>query len=399
MSNQLFLFTAHYPYGSGETFLETEIDYLAKKFVKVNIVALDQVKGKPRILPSNVNVHTLKPLTSTQKYRALIGVKNRIFLDEHKYWRKQSGRNLNRVEAKTALMSLYNAKRILRLLKNVDLSSTVFYSYWCNDAALALAILSLKKSAKTFSRVHGWDLYFEASSIGYLPYRKFIAENLTKIGPISTKGSSYIKDVWKADQTNIEVCRLGVYGAKENQLIRTNYLVSCSNIIPLKRVDLIADAVGLTKSKLNWHHFGAGVGEEQLQQRIRNGEIEGELHGYVTNQDIHKWYAENPPKLFVNLSTTEGIPVSIMEAMSFGIPVIATNVGGTSEIVNDKNGKLLDTNPSAQEVAEVIDYFYNLSEAEYKRYSEAAYSTWKEKYNAEKNYSEFANMLSRLLED
>lgn len=42
------------------------------------------------------------------------------------------------------------------------------------------------------------------------------------------------------------------------------------------------------------------------------------------------------------MSDSEGIPVSIMEAMSFGIPVIARNVGGMSEIVNEENGLLLE---------------------------------------------------------
>ena len=45
--------------------------------------------------------------------------------------------------------------------------------------------------------------------------------------------------------------------------------------------------------------------------------------------------------LFVNMSLSEGIPVSIMEAISFGIPIIATNVGGNAEIVNDETGVLI----------------------------------------------------------
>ena len=45
----------------------------------------------------------------------------------------------------------------------------------------------------------------------------------------------------------------------------------------------------------------------------------------------------------MNVSESEGIPVSIMEASSFGIPVIATNVGGVGEIVeNGYNGLLLN---------------------------------------------------------
>ena len=48
--------------------------------------------------------------------------------------------------------------------------------------------------------------------------------------------------------------------------------------------------------------------------------------------------------MFINLSSSEGIPVSIMEAQSFGIPVIATNVGGSGEIVVSETGVLVDEN-------------------------------------------------------
>lgn len=394
----LVLYTAEFPYGKGETFLETEIVYLASKFEKITIVSTENIAGiERRDVPDNVKIQNLPPLTSRQKYSALIGVKNKIFLDEHKYWKAISGRSLNRVQAKTALVSLYNAKRIFKSLKDVNIENTVFYSYWCNDAALALALLTSKRNAITFSRAHRWDLYFEASSIGYLPYRKFIAENLTKIGPISDGGLTYIKDIWRASKAKIEVCRLGV---KEGLLpirIPSKMIVSCSNIIPVKRVDLIAQSILRSKVKdLKWVHFGDGPEMRQLNELLSESDLNFELKGRVSNTDVLNFYSENPPRLLINLSESEGVPVSIMEAMSYGIPVIATNVGGTGEIVNNGNGRLLKPNPSTEEVAEVIDYFYNLSEEEYAKYSEAAYLTWNEKYNAEKNYSEFVVMLTQL---
>lgn len=45
--------------------------------------------------------------------------------------------------------------------------------------------------------------------------------------------------------------------------------------------------------------------------------------------------------LFLNISESEGVPFSIMEALSAGIPVMATDVGGTAEIIDDTVGRLL----------------------------------------------------------
>ena len=58
--------------------------------------------------------------------------------------------------------------------------------------------------------------------------------------------------------------------------------------------------------------------------------ISVKIMGRMKNKDIYSLYEKEKPDLFINLSSSEGIPVSIMEAMSFGIPVISTDVGGTT---------------------------------------------------------------------
>ena len=66
------------------------------------------------------------------------------------------------------------------------------------------------------------------------------------------------------------------------------------------------------------------------------------LPGVVPNNEISNIYKKYKPDFFINLSSTEGVPVSIMEAF-FGMPVIATNVGGTSEIINDSVGAIINS--------------------------------------------------------
>ena len=91
----------------------------------------------------------------------------------------------------------------------------------------------------------------------------------------------------------------------------------------------------------------------------------------------------------INTSSYEGIPVSMMEAMSFSIPVIGTDVGGVSEIVeHQKNGYLLPTNPEVKEIIEALTKLYYLNEEEYLNLRRNAYQTWQNKFNAEANYSE-----------
>jgi glycosyltransferase involved in cell wall biosynthesis len=101
--------------------------------------------------------------------------------------------------------------------------------------------------------------------------------------------------------------------------------------------------------------------------------------------------------LFVNLSDSEGLPVAIMEAMSAGVPVVATDVGGTAEIVSSaKSGVLLEPDPAVADISAAIEAFTDMPDAEYSAYAHAAWSTWNLEFNAEVNYSRFvAQVLGR----
>ena len=101
--------------------------------------------------------------------------------------------------------------------------------------------------------------------------------------------------------------------------------------------------------------------------------------------------------LFINVSSSEGIPVSIMEAMSAGIPVIATAVGGTPEIVVDRmNGALLSAHPSPEAIAARILEYEALDADRKRSYREAALETWNRAYDANVNFPAFVRDLLSL---
>ena len=95
---------------------------------------------------------------------------------------------------------------------------------------------------------------------------------------------------------------------------------------------------------------------EFYNQKIKNNKnkkLKIKLAGKISNSQLLEIYKNIPFDIFINVSENEGVPVSIMEAMSFGMIIIATAVGGTSEIVhNGKNGYLLPQNCSKEQIAE-----------------------------------------------
>lgn len=108
----------------------------------------------------------------------------------------------------------------------------------------------------------------------------------------------------------------------------------------------------------------------------------------MSHDEVMVYYTNHHFDLFINMSTNEGVPVSIMEAMSFGIPILATDVGSTSEEVVEQVGELLSSNPTIEEITTTIRKMLN------SKYSPREF--WLENYNAEKNYKNFANYLKQL---
>lgn len=402
MNTRLLLITDGFPYGTVESFLETEIEYLSQGFEEVIILSVTNNINSIRHIPQNVKVVNYYPKQGiVSKLTALLQIFNFETWKELKYLKIKYNLKLTKGILATLLVSQYNSKKIAQEINPFIHAKTTLYSYWCNDSALALA--HLKKNfphTKTISRAHGWDVYFEASAINYLPFRTLINQRLDLILPISEKGKDYIHEVWKVnDIQKIQVARLGVKEGKPQQLEGNKFtLVSCSNVIVLKRLALIIEALQHLETDVEWIHFGDGPLLEEIKSKAKNlaQNISVNFMGHKSNTEVLDFYTNNKVHLFINVSSTEGIPVSIMEAMSFGIPCIATDVGGNSEIVNNENGRLISSNPSPKEIAATLTGFANMEREEWKEYSNQAYETWKTKFNAKVNYEDFLQKLENI---
>jgi glycosyltransferase involved in cell wall biosynthesis len=167
-------------------------------------------------------------------------------------------------------------------------------------------------------------------------------------------------------------------------------------LIPLKRVDLIARSLQLVSAETRWIHIGDGPERTGVEAACRDlpGHVRVDLRGSLPNDQVLALYGEVGPSLFINLSRTEGLPVSMMEAMSAGVPVIATDVGGVREIVDHQsNGVLLPADPAPAHVAAALDAFAALPDGSHARYAQAAWDTWNSRFHAERNYGTFVNVV------
>ncbi len=182
------------------------------------------------------------------------------------------------------------------------------------------------------------------------------------------------------------------YEKNEDKLI----ICSCSHFNHLKRVHLIPKILKKVKTlNVHWVHFGWGYPEyeKMVIDELQDAKFTFELKGETENENILNFYSSNFVDLFMNLSTHEGIPVSIMEAFSAGIPVLATDVGGVSEIVDENCGFIIEKEFNVDLVAKKLEEYINSSNKIQSDKRKNARLRWESMCNAEKNYHNFYKQL------
>ena len=155
---------------------------------------------------------------------------------------------------------------------------------------------------------------------------------------------------------------------------------------------------------VRWVHFGDGLQFEEISELAEKclGDSEYvtyEFKGRKEQKEIFEFYRENYVSLFVNCSDVEGVPVSIMEAMSYGIPVIARDVGSIGELVSDTCGVLLPGMISSEDLALSINGLLEESEEEFAKKRKAAREMVRNHYHSEKNYNLFFDEIEKTIRE
>jgi glycosyltransferase involved in cell wall biosynthesis len=414
----LVLITSHFPFGIGESFIEPEIPILAEKFDKVLIISQDTSGKQTRNICDNIKVFRYNPSTSVTGFLTppcLIlrnyGIIIKAYKEEVDFRRiihqrltlKQSGYLFKKIIKAVQLKDF-----IKRLLSEEEIKGPlVFYSYWLNTGAHAIGFLNCRESIR-IARAHGSDLYEEKSKSLFLPLLRFSAMKLNAIFFISEHGRKYFAEKTGQDDSRLILSRLGTIIPEHFKPLTVNpdrfVIVSCSNLIPLKRIDLLINSLGLlqTKKEVMWLHFGDGPLRSDLEnlarEKLGKGKRTGfRFMGFYPNQELLKFYSDNDINLFINVSSTEGVPVSIMEAQSFGIPVIATDTGGVRELVVEGTGTLIPINFEPADLAKFIQYYAELSDVEMRQIKLKAFNNWSTNFNAVLNYKDFVKKVNSIL--
>lgn len=414
--NTLILLSNFFPFGTEESYLEEECRHYTHYFDKVVICSLQlrpyhavdtlrpiddkiQVVRVPKLSLGQYLVRSLRILGRKEWYTEVFNL-----LKSGRFTIKRFVHLCFYVtRAVTDTGVIYKA--LSRDLPEIESSARVIYSYRFDyQPYVGLLLRRRLGGGKVVSRAHGFDLYEFTRADSYIPMREFLLQHLDGVYPVSKQGAEYLMERYGDALKVVSPVYLGSgdHGlgpfVEGEERVR---LISVSTMTPVKRVHLIAKALSYINDRpIEWHHYGDGPLRrevEELCKEILPSNVSVIFHGHIQNTELLEVYRSTPFSLFVNVSSSEGIPVSIMEAMSFGVPCVATDVGGTSEIIRDKvNGYLVPADFEPEELSEIIRNVLDGSGEVYQTLRTCARRDWNEKYNADKNYRLFMEKLLSL---
>lgn len=394
MRTNLYLFTTNFPTGlSGELWLQNEINITHKNYERI-LIFPDHDRYDSVLLPSNcfpqqnVQANSEKePLT----FFDLLNISN-IVLSDFILLLKQGAFFSNLRYNISLIKKLYKkAKYISKQIEEPEKS--VLYSYWAdNGATLACMIKTFKPAIKAISRAHGYEIYEDLKKDKIIPFRNYQNKIIDHIYSVSKKGAEHLKrkHPYFANKYSFSYLGTNDHGLAFFDPNDIFSIATCCNLNSIKRIELVSEILQNVDEKMKWHLIGDGPEMNKIKKAnsILPMNIEVIYHGSMSQDKLFEFYRTTHLNVLLSVSYSEGLPVTMMEAISFGIPLISTSVGGCNEICNSQTGVLIVRDFDPKEVAKILEEFKR-STMNTLQFRSGCRNYWLSNFNANKNYSSF----------
>ena len=163
---------------------------------------------------------------------------------------------------------------------------------------------------------------------------------------------------------NIFVINNGVNIEQHNKVVLENNIIQLlvvSRLVSQKNIDSIIKAVKVMENEnIILNIVGDGSEINNLKLLVKKYKLHKKINfiGKIENTKLNE-YLKNAD-IFIQASNYEGLPHSILEAMNFEIPILSTDVGGCSVLLNKgERGYIIPMPVSEVEISEGIRTIIN----------------------------------------
>lgn len=359
--------TAKIPFGSGESFILTEM--LAMKKLGANLIIIPRDRSHElfhKEAETLLKDTLLVPWFNTKI--AIISfifiVRNPLLLLRLMYDIAFKSRNI-KIAIKN-LVILPKALYLSRILKTIPISH--IHAHWASTTATMAYVISKITGIPWSFTAHRWDI-----KENNLLKLKVKSASFTRC--ISEHGKKMIlESIGQGHEQKIGIIYMGVKLVEPaySPMKRGNSFIVAvpANLYPVKGHKYLIDACNLLK-KRNVENFtcvfyGNGHLKNELKEDIDQKDLTNHisLPGKIPNEKLIELYKNREvdvvvlPSINTEDGEHEGIPVSLIEAMACGIPVISTNTGGIPELIGDGSG-IMGKEKDSDAIAHAIERLMN----------------------------------------
>jgi len=211
-------------------------------------------------------------------------------------------------------------------------------------------------------------VFTSASQRRHSAWTKLLIKRMDAVIATSNKTASYLEVSNTVIRHGIDTDRFSppqdkAAARRAVGLPETSRIVGCfGRIRHQKGTDLFVDAmIGLLPERKNWIAVVAGraTGKHQsfetaLRKRVATAGLEGRILFVGEHTNIPDWY--RALDLYIAPQRWEGFGLTPLEAMATGVPVVATDVGAFSELIDEQTGVLVQTN-NAGAISDAAAFF------------------------------------------
>ena len=204
-------------------------------------------------------------------------------------------------------------------------------------------------------------------------------------------------------KNKIEIINNGVFIPEENTNIFTNDQINItivSRLVSHKNIEKIIKAISdLNDPLIYLNIIGDGPELNQLQKISLESNNKDNIifHGKLNRDEFNHIFLNSD--IYIQASNYEGLPHSLLAAMSYGIPVLCTPVGECKEILgNEDRGYILDLPVSKNNIKSKISEIIGEKNIANKK-GERGKDFINEKYNLTNSFNLYKNLFTRLLEE
>ena len=393
------LISSTFPFGQGEEFLVAELMGLQSQGIEISVITM-----WPRGNLNSAHLRLMDKHFALQKNRIDLKIFLQSFIQD-----LFLSRNLNPFNTRSLLKRLIRnsvatalAPQLVQIVKREQFDH--IHAYWASGAS-TLAMKTSDMSGVEWSfTCHSGDIIEGLNLVSKVKSAKSI-RCISLLGKQLLENRTYQNPFTRVIHLGVVVPELSSINQTPK---KSNFTIACvASLIPIKDHKTLIRALRIAVSQ-GAEIFLEIIGEGPLKDTLVTLVIESELSdyvsflGYIPNEELREMYKSGRFDLIVLPSSTaktgqqEGIPVSLMEAMSFGLPILSTSTGAVTELIPDSIGLLVNPSDPVQFAEKLIE-FYSMSNNERRNLGLKCHKIILENFDIQKTSKEFFQFLSSSL--